>query len=192
MQFEYYLLFLFQFFSIITIAVLVSRESSSTQDIEIPRVSDSIADHPIWTRIHEIGKTSANKDADIMKAIKGTFLDPDVIATTHSSSNPIAQDINCDTSPQSPLYSDALYLVSITINLSDEDIFNPGSACTEHASWNSAHFGICTFTPQGVRMSWKVLGTWAYWVTTSCVQYHSNMVSGGRYIWREGRDVRVY
>ncbi|KAG0635537.1 hypothetical protein HOY80DRAFT_981608 [Tuber brumale] len=187
------LLFIFFWILITSIpAAPVPDKGSNTQDVEIPSIPNSIADHPIWAQILEIGQNSSKKDTDILNIIKGTFLDPEIIITTHSSSDPIAQDVTCNTSAASPLYSDALYLVSITINRSDGDVYNPGSRCTEHASWNSAQFGVCTTAPRWIRMSWKTFGTWTYWVTTSCVQYHGNQVTGGRYSWLEGRDARVY
>ncbi|KAG0134855.1 hypothetical protein HOY82DRAFT_537215 [Tuber indicum] len=184
-------------FPILAIAIPTSDKVFNTQGVTPPTALDKVADNPIWARIREIGETSSNKDADTLNLIKGTFLDPEIIAATKSSSDPIAQGegIHCDTSPSSPRYLDSIHLFSIVFSRSEDEfgpVRNPGGgACTEHATYSTSHFGICSSQPTW--MTWKTLGTFAFHVTTACMQHHhGTRVSGGRNEWNNGQDVRVY
>ncbi|KAG0633603.1 hypothetical protein HOY80DRAFT_990735 [Tuber brumale] len=188
------LIFLSLIFPIFVVAIPAPIEAPMAKDVKLPDFLHNITNHLIWTSIRKIGETSSNKEADILELIKGTFLDPEVIAATQASStNPIAQSVECDTSAQSPRYADSLYLVSIVMPRSEVEygpVRNPGGTCTEHASWWSSQFGICSSYPTW--MTWRTFGTFAYIVTTSCVQQHVALVSGGRNVWSDGQDVRVY
>ncbi|RPA95846.1 hypothetical protein L873DRAFT_1812154 [Choiromyces venosus 120613-1] len=178
-----------------------------TKSVDSAPAFADIIDNPIWANIRKISADTPSKSdkwAAIEKLVKGTFLDPEVIAAsqaarTSTSDDPIAQSVQCDTTGGSPNYYESITLVSEVYGRRDEThgrVYNPGRGCSEHASLGSSHFGVCSWNDSV--MSWKTFGDFSYAVTTRCIGYYNGTpLSGGRYEWdtsnpRFHDDVRVY